>query len=196
MSDELLRTGQLAKRLNVCPDAVRKWARGGTIPVYHVGRGKHMRFDYDEVVDSLKGVDRGGMQGQEPHRMRGLPLRKDHWPSIQRDAVKKCRALPEEASLADEWRWILSRMREWPDFTAAPSQIAVKVWLALNDPGGCDVTQKEIIRRRYAVPVKSGPSGRSANLLGPGTGPLELDRQMFGDEEGDGEAEAGGNGRP
>lgn len=56
------------------------------------------------------------------------------WPLIREEAIQVAAGLPDRADVKEEFRWIDSRMFEWPDFTTAPSRTAVKQWLALNDP--------------------------------------------------------------
>ncbi len=48
---DFLKTGELARRLGVCPGSVRKWVRLGVIPALRVGRT--IRFDFDAVVKAL-----------------------------------------------------------------------------------------------------------------------------------------------
>jgi len=50
---EILTTEDLARRLRVRPDTVRRWVRGGRIPVLRVSE-KVVRYDYGEVIEALR----------------------------------------------------------------------------------------------------------------------------------------------
>jgi len=56
---DLLKTEDLARRLRVRPDTIRRWVRGGLIPVLRVSP-KVMRFDLAEVVRALQERGRAG----------------------------------------------------------------------------------------------------------------------------------------
>ena len=51
-ADRLITTSELAERLGVTSDTIRKWTREGRIPCLRVGR-KTLRFDLAAVLDAL-----------------------------------------------------------------------------------------------------------------------------------------------
>ena len=53
MNDDLLTAEQLAKKLGVKPDTVRKWHRAGLIPASRL-TPKVIRYNLDVVVNTLK----------------------------------------------------------------------------------------------------------------------------------------------
>jgi len=55
---ELLTTEEVAARLRVRPDTIRRWVRRGLIPVLRVSP-KVMRFDLAEVVRAFQEHGRG-----------------------------------------------------------------------------------------------------------------------------------------
>lgn len=48
----LLLTRELAQRLGVEPETVRRWARDGLIPVCRIGM-KTLRFDLEQVIEAI-----------------------------------------------------------------------------------------------------------------------------------------------
>ena len=60
---DLLKTENLARRLQVQPDTIRRWVRRGLIPVLRVSP-KVMRFDLAQVMRALQGHGRGTDGGQ------------------------------------------------------------------------------------------------------------------------------------
>jgi len=50
---EFLTAAELAERLRVRPDTVRRWMRAGRIPVLRVSE-KVVRYDYGEVIEALR----------------------------------------------------------------------------------------------------------------------------------------------
>lgn len=57
-----------------------------------------------------------------------------NWPAVRRRAIEASRDLPLQVDIDVELRWISSRLIGCPDFTSAPSAVAVTVWCVLNDP--------------------------------------------------------------
>jgi excisionase family DNA binding protein len=58
---ELLKTEELAQRLQVKPDTIRRWVRRGLLPVMRISP-KVFRFDLIEVLATLRdrGMELGG----------------------------------------------------------------------------------------------------------------------------------------
>ncbi len=58
MSEELLSTGKVARRLGVCSATVRKWAKECALPHYNItgiqGRAGKFAFRWSEVEEWLK----------------------------------------------------------------------------------------------------------------------------------------------
>ena len=52
-AEELLSTRELARRLAVTPETVRRWAQDGRIPVVRASR-KALRFAWPEVLSQLE----------------------------------------------------------------------------------------------------------------------------------------------
>jgi len=59
---DLLKTEDLARRLQVRPDTIRRWVRSGLIPVLRVSP-KVMRFDLAEVLRVLQERGRSTEEG-------------------------------------------------------------------------------------------------------------------------------------
>lgn len=93
----------------------------------------------------------------------GMPVSSGDWPLIIAEANRACGPLPETACIQDEYRWIVSRLYEWPDFTTAPSRTAVKYWLALSDPINRDPSLlREFMRVSLSKRLSPGdPSAKS-----------------------------------
>lgn len=51
--EKLITCGELAKRLNLTPGTIRRWARAGIIPCLKLS-SKVVRFDTDEVESALR----------------------------------------------------------------------------------------------------------------------------------------------
>jgi len=58
----LITTSELASRLGVTSDTIRKWTREGRIPCLRVGQ-KTLRFDADAVMAALSANDRSATEG-------------------------------------------------------------------------------------------------------------------------------------
>ena len=63
---ELLKTIDLARRLQVRPNTIRRWVRRGLIPVLRVSP-KVMRFDLAAVLHALQDRGIAGKGGEPPH---------------------------------------------------------------------------------------------------------------------------------
>lgn len=53
VNEYLLTIGQLAKRLNVHRDSIRRWVRAGVIPCIRI-TNRTVRFDFDEVTRAIR----------------------------------------------------------------------------------------------------------------------------------------------
>ncbi len=59
---DLLDSADLAARLGVSPDTIRRWAREGRIPAIRVSR-KVVRYQLDRVIACLESQDKADGQG-------------------------------------------------------------------------------------------------------------------------------------
>jgi excisionase family DNA binding protein len=57
--NQLLTPAELAERLKVSEETVKRKARAGQIPALHLG-SQVLRFDYDEVLNAMKGARAAG----------------------------------------------------------------------------------------------------------------------------------------
>ena len=57
------------------------------------------------------------------------------WSELESEALEVSHGKPESASTVKEFSWIRAKLYEHPDFKKAPSQGAIKTWLAISRPG-------------------------------------------------------------
>jgi hypothetical protein len=81
------------------------------------------------------------------------------FPMVEEDALRACASKPDQVDIQAEFRWVVSKMREWPDFEAAPSQSAIKMWLAVNDPKGIDPAVRDLMNMAWTKRLSPGDKG-------------------------------------
>lgn len=146
--------------------------------------GKSGRFLKVADVDFGARLDERLVFDGRRERKLGRRFDADDWSMIEDEALACCRDLPDQADRESELIWVGTRSREWPEFKSAPSRMAVKFWLAMNDPGRADTFERDFFRSLY---FKSSARSVSVASRSSDDGDVvvdgELHRKLFGGEE-------------
>jgi len=171
----------------------------GAIGVEHGIFGRHGRWLRAGLPgdDPTSSVEAGLLDCGSGHpetvaskRIKLRVLSATEFPLILEDAVESCTGKPDQVDFQTEMKWILSRVREWPDFTTAPSQIAIKTWLLLNDPAGVDPLMRDLLKMTWSKRMAPGDAkgGSSAVFAADRVSGLDgmdddasLEKRLFGE---------------
>jgi hypothetical protein len=146
--------------------------------------GRSGRFLKVADVDFATRLDERLVFDGRRERKLGRRFDADDWGMIEDEALACCRKLPDQADRELELAWVGTRSREWPEFKTAPSRMAVKFWLAMNDPGRADTFERDFFRSLYfkapARPASAPPQSSEDEAVAVDS---ELHDKLFGGEE-------------